>query len=249
MKYSTLASVTSSIALIFFLTIGFTFESRASDIIDCNLGKCISKTRFSATNPKCILKEKPIRSDMMIRSNMIILKNKFPTGLERDIPIILLTRKEFNDRLEQSPLWNVINKRINDFKYRSFYYLDKSLESTGPFSTIALESSISANPYDSQELTKINYSLYNSKETTHSLSDRQLSEMIEVLKIVIKDLDHQQASQIIKDLYTQYTKKLDNKEFILNGTVLAHVEYNEKIIAFHGVENCVMNRFLYMEIT
>ena len=73
--------------------------------------------------------------------------------------------------------------------------------------------------------------------------------MKELLKIAIRNLDDKKASQIIEDLYLQYNKKLANKDFIQNGMILAHTEFDGKIIAFYGVENDVFSMFRFMEIT
>ena len=242
MKFLNIASLPLSISLVFIIMMGLNIDSKASQVINNNPYEKSLNYNLTLKKSKYNIEENKKRK------NIVIIYETTPTELDRDKPIVLMTRKEFNNRLKSSPLWKLINRRTNDFQYRSFYGLYESLEYKELFSRIGLESSISNKLYDSQKLTKINYRLYDSKKS-HSLSNRQISEMTEILKIVIKELDHQKASQIIKNLYAQYNTKLKNKDFFYNGIIIAHIEYDGKIIAFYGVENNNMSTFSYMEIT
>ena len=47
------------------------------------------------------------------------------TGIERENPIVLMTRKEFNERIRSSPLWeSLYDKKLRNGSYGSFYNLD-----------------------------------------------------------------------------------------------------------------------------
>lgn len=231
----------SSIALVSFLTLAYTSESKASDIIsEHNLGSCIEQTNAKDINSTCAAKKARNRNSSIYRWE------KISAAPKREIPVILLTRKEFNDRLKLSPLWNILNKRGNYVLERASYYLHVSSKSTDAYSVVSILSTLDSTPNDWQPLTNITYELYDGPQS-HELMGRQKSEMIEVLKIVFDDLDHQQALQLLEDLYKQYTDNLAT-EPLTEKAVVGSIEYDGKIIILQGVRSAAKDTILFMEI-
>lgn len=232
----------SSVALISFLTLAYTTELKASDIIsNPSLRSCSEQTDSTDPNSTCTVRKSRNKNSSIYRWE------KISAAPEREIPVVLLTRKEFHDQLKLSPLWNILNKSGDYLYKRPFYHLDISSESnTGAYSVIGVYSLLDSTPNDWQPLTNITYSLYDGPQS-HKLMDRQKSEMIEVLKIVFDDLDHQQALQLLEDLYKQY---LDNLaiEPLTEKAVVGNVEYDGKIIILQGVRSAAKDKILFMEI-
>lgn len=162
------------------------------------------------------------------------------TGTERAEPIVLMTRKEFNERIQLSPLWeSLYNKRVSNGSYGSRYSFLTLGKLIGASSYINVESRLDGHYWkESQRITEISYGNYGlniRSQYGHQLLEQERLEMIETLKLVIDDIDDEKAADIIDQLYKQYKHKVATKEYLSDGqTIHTYLEYDGKFIALWG---------------
>lgn len=162
------------------------------------------------------------------------------TGTERAEPIVLMTRKEFNERIQLSPLWeSLYNKRVSNGSYGSRYSFTTLGKLIGSNGKIYVKSRLDGHYWkESQRITEVSYGsaiVSIRSQYGHQLLDQERLEMIETLKLVIDDIDHEKAAEMIDQLYKQYRQKVANKEYLSDGqTIHTYLEYDGKYIALWG---------------
>lgn len=162
------------------------------------------------------------------------------TGIEREEPIVLMTRKEFNERIQLSPLWeSLYDKKLRNGSYGprySFLTLGKLIGSSNYLNVDSLLDGYKWQ--ESQRITEISYGNYGVEQRSkyqHQLLDQERVEMIETLKLAIDGIDDETAAKIIDDLYKQYMVKVNNTEYLSDGqTIHTFLEYEGKFIALWG---------------
>ncbi|MGO3640970.1 MAG: hypothetical protein ACTJFK_03290 [Psychrobacter sp.] len=176
------------------------------------------------------------------------------TGIEREKPIVLMTRKEFNERIRLSPLWeSLYDKELEYGSYGSSYSFKTLGELMGANSYIRVTSHLDGHYWkESQRLTQLSYGNHDLKQRNqyhHQLLEQERIEMIETLKLAIDNIDDKTASEIIDKLYEQYMDKVNNKAYLSDGqTIHTYIEYDGKFIAFRGKVNCKYDMFTGMTI-
>lgn len=164
------------------------------------------------------------------------------TGTERAEPIVLMTRQEFNERIQLSPLWaSLYDKKLRNSNYGLNYSLLTLGKLIGASSYINVESRLDGHYWkEGQRITNITYSNYGIEQRSryqHQLLKQERIEMIETLKLVIDDLDDKTAASIIDKLYQQYLQKVENREYLSDGqTIHTYLKYDGKFIALWGSE-------------
>lgn len=163
------------------------------------------------------------------------------TGIERAEPIVLMTRKEFNERIQLSPLWEPLyDKDLNWASYGPRYSFKTSGELSGTYNYIYVESRLDGYQWqESQRITQLSYGashIYTRSKYQHQLLKQERVEMIETLKLVIDNLDDKTAATIIDKLYKQYMVKVNNEQYLSDGqTIHTYLEYDGKFIAMQGL--------------
>ena len=176
------------------------------------------------------------------------------TGIEREEPIVLMTRKEFNERIRSSPLWeSLYDKELEYGSYGDLYELSTLGTLTGSYSHICVESSLDGIRWqENQRITSLSYTfstMHMRNQYHHQRIEQERIEMIEILKLAIDHIDDKTASEIIDKLYEQYMDKVNNKAYLSDDqTIHTYIEYDGKFIAFRGKVNCKYDMFTGMTI-
>ena len=170
----------------------------------------------------------------------IILPPPPLTGTERQTPIVLMTRQQFNEKIQQSPLWeSVYDKELQYGSYGEHYSLKKMGELIGANSYISVYSNLDGRKWqENQRITSLVYSnagIYKRIPYGHQLLDQERYEMIEMVTMVIEDRD--KATEIVDKLYQQYLQKVNNKDYLSDGeTIHTHIKYDGKYFSMRGAQ-------------
>ena len=161
------------------------------------------------------------------------------TGIERQEPIVLMTRKAFNEKIKSSPLWDSLyDKELHYGSYGYSYYFETLIDLIGSSSYIRVYSELDGRKWtEDQRLTQFNYgigSVYKRSKYKHQLLPQEKVEMIETINLVIED--RQKATEIVDTLYKQYMEKVNNQQYLSDGeTIHTYIEYEGKFFSLWGV--------------
>lgn len=160
------------------------------------------------------------------------------TGTERQSPLVLMTRQQFNDKIQQSPLWeSLYDKDLNWASYGSSYDFQAMFKLIGSSSYIRVYSDLDGRSWSQeQRITRFEYGQHLTQKRIpygHQLLKQERYEMIELLTMVIED--RAKASELVDTLYQQYLDKVKNKDYLSDGrTIHTYLEYDGKYIAMWG---------------
>lgn len=160
------------------------------------------------------------------------------TGTERQTPIVLMTRQQFNEKIWKSPLWeSVYDKKLYNGSYCSSYSFKPMFKLIGSSSYIRVYSELDGEEWrENQRITSLTYGQHSVADRIpygHQLLDQERYEMIEMVTMVIEDRD--KAIEIVDKLYQQYRQKVNNKDYLSDGeTIHTHLQYDGKYFSMRG---------------
>ena len=161
------------------------------------------------------------------------------TGTERQEPIVLMTRKAFNEKIKSSPLWDSLyDKELHYGSYGSTYSLKTMGKLIGSNSYIRIDSEVDGRKWtEDQRITHLAYGNHGIQQRLpyhHQLLPQEKVEMIETINLVIED--RQKATEIVDTLYKQYMEKVNNQQYLSDGeTIHTYIEYEGKFFSLWGV--------------
>ena len=170
----------------------------------------------------------------------IILPPPPLTGTERQTPIVLMTRQQFNEKIQQSPLWeSVYDKKLYNGSYGSSYSFKPMFKLIGSSSYIRVYSELDGDKWrEDQRITSLTYGQHSVADRIpygHQLLDQERYEMIEMVTMVIEDRD--KATEIVDKLYQHYLQKVNNKDYLSDGeTIHTHIKYDGKYFSMRGAQ-------------
>ena len=161
------------------------------------------------------------------------------TGIERQEPIVLMTRKAFNEKIKSSPLWDSLyDKELHYGSYGYSYYFETLIDLIGSSSYIRVYSELDGRKWtEDQRITHLAYGNHGIQQRLpyhHQLLPQEKVEMIETINLVIED--RQKATEIVDTLYKQYMEKVNNQQYLSDGeTIHTYIEYEGKFFSLWGV--------------
>ena len=151
------------------------------------------------------------------------------TGIQRQHPIDVISRATFIERLKVSPLW----KKLEDKFEENEDYTD-ILTFHNSQSYIIIQ----GNDY----LTDITYGFkdpFIRNESGHTLSEQDQLEMVETINLIVNN--HDTAVEIVDELYSSYTYKVNNNITLYNDQSIkdkifhTYVSYDDLYFELWGV--------------